>query len=230
MTETALHDVGSGGGEELKELRSRLLLMAGHVEQMIAASVRALSQRDVELARHTISVDAKVNTGEVEADELCMRILAHEALGDHDLRFVALSLKMVTDLERIGDLAVNICERAVDLSRDPPLRSYEDIHRMSEVVQSMVRGAIDAFVDESPEAARHVITQDDEVDELYVRVFHEVLASMRADSSSIARGIHFQSVAKWLERMADHATNIAEQVIFMTEGEDVRHPGRLVDE
>ena len=200
--------------------------MAGHVEHMIAASVRALSTRNRDLAEATIRLDAKVNTAEVEADEHCIRILSSGRLGDTDLRFVALSLKMVTDLERIGDLAVNICERAIDLCSDPPLRSYEDIHRMAEVVQLMVHAAIDALVDREADKARTVISRDDEVDELYVRVFTEVLRAMQNDTSSINRGIHFQSVAKWLERMADHATNIAEQVIFMTEGEDIRHPGR----
>lgn len=212
---------------ELKNLRAGLLLMAGHVEQMIAESVRALSRRDRELAERTIGTDAKVNTAEVEIDERCMQILAAGGLQADELRFVALSLKMVTDLERIADLAVNICERAVDLSRDPPLRSYEDLHRMADVVKIMVRGAIDAFVDGSATGARQVIEQDDDVDKLYTRVFDEVLSSMQADPTSLHRGIHIQSVAKWLERMADHATNIAEQVIYMVEGEDIRHQGRL---
>lgn len=213
-------------GSALTEVRRRLLLMAGYVEQMIAASVRALSHQDRELARRTIELDAKVNTSEVDTDQLCMHVLAAEELDESELRFVALSLKMVTDLERIGDLAVNICERAIDLSQHPPLRSYEDIHRMADVVQSMVRDAIDAFVERSPDKARAVIHVDDDVDALYGRVFTEVLDAMRSDGDSIARGIHIQSVAKWLERMADHATNIAEQVIFMTEGQDVRHIGR----
>lgn len=229
MSDTALRlDDVENNGAQLKELRKRLLMMAGHVEQMIAASVRALSRRERELAERTIKIDAKVNTGEVEADELCLRVLAQKTLRDDDLRFVAQSLKMVTDLERIGDLAVNICERAIDLSREPPLRSYEDIHRLADVVQSMVRDAIDAFVEGSADKARGVIDRDDAVDELYVRVFGEVLAAMRSDADSIVRGIHLQSVAKWLERIADHATNIAEQVIFLTEGRDVRHPGRRV--
>jgi len=210
-----------------QDVRNLILLMAGHVESMISASVRALSKRDPALAQRTIAIDAKVNTAECECDELCMSILGDHPLTDYDLRFVTLALKMVVDIERIGDLAVNICERAIDLSRDPPLRSYEDIHRIADLVQGMVRDAIDAFVDASVPKAQKVIERDNDVDALYERAFHEILDVMRADSASIHRGIHFQSVAKWLERMADHATNIAEQVIFLVNGKDVRHPGKL---
>ena len=212
---------------ELERVRHQILLMAGEVEHMIAASVKALAERDAGLARATIRLDAKVNTGEVETDELCLVILAKRQPMASDLRFVTLALKMVTDLERIGDLAVNICERAIDLSEMPPLGSYEDIHRMAEIVQSMVRDAIDAFVERSVDKARSVIERDDEVDALYERLFADVLEVMRADAEAIRRGIHVQSVGKWLERMADHSTNLAEQVIFMIEGTDVRHPGKL---
>jgi len=212
---------------DLQEVRNRILLMAGHVEHMIAASVRALADRDAALARDTIAIDAKVNQAECETDELCLIILAKRHPMASDLRFVTLALKMVTDLERIGDLAVNICERAIDLSKVPPLRSYEDIHRMAVIVQSMVRDAIDAFVDRAVEKAEMVIERDDEVDRLYDRVFGEILEVMVNDREAIQRGIHFQSVAKWLERMADHSTNVAEQVIFMIKGKDIRHPGKL---
>lgn len=210
-----------------RAVRNLILLMAGHVESMISAAVRALSRRDPELARRTIAIDAKVNTAECACDELCLRILSQHALADDDLRFVTLALKMVVDIERIGDLAVNICERAIDLAAGPPLRSCEDIHRIADLVQAMVRDAIDAFVDASVDKARRVIARDDEVDALYDRAFHEILDVMRADPTTIRRGIHYQSVAKWLERMADHATNIAEQVVFLVDAEDIRHPGRL---
>lgn len=212
---------------EKRRVRNLILIMAGHVETMISASVRALSKRDPELAQRTIAIDAKVNTAECECDEVCMAILADHALPPADLRFVTLALKMVVDIERIGDLAVNICERAIDLSKDPPLRSYEDIHRIADRVQGMVRDAIDAFVDASATKAQEVIARDNDVDALYDCAFHEILHVMRSDPSSVHRGIHYQSVAKWLERMADHATNIAEQVIFMVDGRDIRHRGKL---
>ncbi|MEM9691389.1 MAG: phosphate signaling complex protein PhoU [Myxococcota bacterium] len=213
---------------EVQEIRNRILLMAGYVEQMIAASVRALSERDANLARATISIDRKVNLAECEVDELCLHVLAKRQPQGIDLRFVTLALKMVTDLERIGDLAVNICERAIDLSQGQPLRSYEDIHRMAAIVQGMVKDAIDAFVDRSVVKARGVIVRDDEVDALYNRAFQEILEMMITDRSDVRRGIHFQSVAKWLERMADHSTNLAEQVIFLVEGTDVRRPRQSI--
>ena len=214
---------------QLTELREGLLLMAGRVEQMIRDASKALIERDPELARRTIESDHKVNRSEVEIDELCLLILARRQPMASDLRFITLALKMVTDLERIGDLAVNICERAIDLSPQPQLEPREDIPRMSEVVQWMVRESIDAFVAGDAERARKVIDRDTEVDQLYTRVFRELLAMMLADSTTVERGIHMQSVAKWLERMADHATNLAEEVIFMLKGKDIRHIGKLDD-
>jgi len=204
--------------------------MAGRVEKMIADSIAALVHRDVELAQRTIESDAEVNRSEVETDSLCLQILAQRQPMASDLRFVTLSLKMVTDLERIGDLAVNICERAVDLAKDPPKAPWVDIPSMAIIVQTMVHDAIDAFIDGDAEKAEAVINRDDTIDELYVKVFKEVLEDMTSGSSNLTdinQGIHVQSVAKWLERMADHSTNLAEQVIFMVRGEDIRHRGSL---
>lgn len=212
---------------QLRQVRDKLLLMAGHVEAMIANAVRSLVERDVGLARKTIENDHKVNQFEVETDELCLVILAKRQPMASDLRFITLALKMVTDLERIGDLAVNICERALDLSSEPPLRSYDDIVRTADLVQSMVRDAIDAFVHADDGKAQRVIDRDSEVDDLYHEIFRDLLQRMLVDPSAIERGIHLQSVAKWLERMADHSTNIAEQVIFMVKGKDIRHVGHL---
>ncbi len=208
---------------ELKRLRERLLKMAGQVEQMIADSVQALVERDVELARRTIDADHLVNRAEVEADELCLVILARRQPVASDLRFITLALKMVTDLERIGDLAVNICERVIDLGQDPPLKPWVDVPHMASIVQGMVRDAIDAFVAGDADRAQSVIERDHALDELYTRVFRELLSAMLNDASKVSRGIHAQSVAKWLERMGDHATNLAEQVVFMVKGKDIRH-------
>ena len=212
---------------QLRQVRDKLLLMAGHVESMIEGAVRALVERDVLLARRTIDNDHKVNQFEVETDELCLVILAKRQPMASDLRFITLALKMVTDLERIGDLAVNICERALDLSGEPPLRNYDDLGRMAELVQTMVRDAIDAFVHGDDQKAQVVIDRDVEIDDLYHEIFADILQLMSNDLSLIKRGIHVQSVAKWLERMADHATNIAEQVVFMVKGQDIRHVGHL---
>jgi len=208
---------------ELKKLRERLLRMAGRVEEMIADSVRALVEQDVPLARRTIEADHLVDRAEVEVDELCLVILAKRQPMASDLRFITLSLKMVTDLERIGDLAVNICERAIDLDQDPPLKPWVDVPRMANIVQAMVRDAIDAFVAGDAERAQSVVERDASLDELYTRVFRELLSTMLHDGSKVERGIHAQSVAKWLERMGDHATNLAEQVVFMVKGKDIRH-------
>ena len=212
---------------QLRQLRDRLLLMAGHTEAMIANAVRALVERDVNLARRTIETDHKVNQAEIDIDELCLVILAKRQPMGSDLRFLTLALKMVTDLERIGDLAVNICERAIDLASEPPLGSYDDILRTADLVQSMVRDAIDAFVHADDIKAQDVINRDDQVDELYHQQFRAILQQMMKDPAAIQRGIHVQSVAKWLERIADHSTNLAELVVFMVNGKDIRHLGHL---
>jgi phosphate transport system protein len=212
---------------QLRQLRDKLLLMAGHVEAMIANAIKALVDRDVNLARRTIENDHTVNKIEVDTDELCLVILAKRQPMGSDLRFITLALKMVTDLERIGDLGVNICERAIELASEPPLRSYDDIVRIADLVQSMVRDAIDAFVHADDAKAEAVVARDDEVDELYHQCFRDILAVMMNDPKAIARGIHVQSVAKWLERIADHSTNLAELVVFMVKGKDIRHVGHL---
>jgi phosphate transport system protein len=210
---------------ELQQLRENLLLMAGRVEGMIAQGVRSVVARDPDLARQTIKADLRVDESELHIDELCLQVLAKRQPVASDLRLLTQTLKMVTDLERIGDLAVNVCERAMDLANAPRLLPFpEGIERMSEIVQTMVRDAIDAFVEGDVGKARKVIFRDGEVDQLYQRTFTELLERMRQDSSTLERAIHVQSIAKWLERMADHATNLAEHVIFMIQGEDVRHP------
>ena len=214
--------------EKLRELRDGLLLMAGRVESMIGDAIQALCSRDGQLARATISADAAVNRSELEIDDLCMVALARWQPMASDLRFITFAMKMVTDLERIGDLAVNICERALDLAALPELPNpYVDIQQMGALAQGMVRDAIDAFVNSDPAAARAVIDRDDRIDDLYTRVFQDMLDIMGSDPALVHRGLHVQSVAKWLERIGDHATNLAEQVIFMLKGKDVRHEGKL---
>lgn len=213
--------------EQLRELRDSLLRMAGRVEEMIGNAVRALVERDVALAKRTIEQDHEVNRAERETDELCMLILAKRQPMASDLRTIMLAFKMVTDIERMGDLAVNICERAQDLSTLPELPRWDKIEHMALLTRGMVRDAIDAFVDHNSARAQQVIDRDDDVDELYTQCFRDLLAEMVRDPSTIERGIHVQSVAKWLERIADHSTNLAELVIFMVHAKDVRHLGKL---
>ena len=212
--------------EELSEVRQRLLLMAGRVEEMIRSAGTALVQRDETVARGTIALDREVNRAEVEIDELCLLILAKRQPLASDLRFVTLAMKMVTDLERIADLAVNICERAIDLAHAHRIIIHAEIPQMCGLVERMVKESIDAFVNADSTKAWGVIQNDDDVDELYHQVFADLLARMRNDPEDVHQLIHVQSVAKWLERMGDHSTNLAELVIFMVDGRDVRHPGK----
>jgi phosphate transport system protein len=211
---------------QLEELRERLLRMAGVVEQMIVDAVRAALHQDRDLAQATIERDITVNRLEVESDELCLIILAKRQPLASDLRFVTLSLKMVTDLERIGDLAVNICERAIDLAGHPQPWPWDSVEDMARLVRAAIRDAIQAFVDRDVDKAQHVCERDVEIDKLYWHVFRTALDLMRRQPNSVHDGIHVQSIAKFLERMGDHGTNLAEQVVFMIKGKDIRHAGR----
>jgi len=211
---------------QLEVLRGRLLRMAGLVETMIEDSIRSLMEVDVDLARQTIARDHQVNRIEVETDEQCLLIIARWQPVASDLRFVTIALKMVTDLERIGDLAVNICERAIDLANRPAIWPWDDLREMTRITRDMVQGSVDAFVKGDAVLAQAIIDQDDEVDDLYVQAFQHVLSTMHEHHEDLAGGIHAMSVIKWLERIADHATNLAELVVFMVKGKDIRHMGR----
>ena len=214
---------------QLHKLHDQLLLMGAKVEEMIANSMRALTERDSELARRMIEYDHQINRLEVEIDELCLRILAKRQPVASDLRLITTALKLVTDLERIGDACVNICERVVELNMEPTLKPYVDLPRMAETVQAMVRDALDAFVQADPERAREVVDRDRVVDAYYGQVFRELLTYMMEDPRNIYRAVRAQSIAKYLERIGDHATNLAEMVIFMVVGKDVRHLGSMGD-
>jgi phosphate transport system protein len=211
---------------ELTLLRERLLRMAGRVEEMIEQATRAVVERDADIGRATIALDARVNADECEIDELCLTILARRQPLASDLRFIASSLKMVTDLERIGDLAVNISERAIELTKEAPLLPLGTIDEMAALVRSAVKDAMDAFVARDDVAAARVIDADDAVDELYHTTLRALLDRMRADPTTIQRGIHMQAVAKFMERIGDHATNLAEDVVFLVRGKDIRHQGK----
>ncbi len=208
---------------ELLELREQLLVMGSHVESIIGDSIRALQERDVGLAERTIAADEVVDRMEVELDGLCLRILARRQPVASDLRFLTLVLKVVTDLERIADLGVNVCERVLELNTEPQLKPYVDIPHMGQEVQSMLREVLDAFVAKDAEQARRIIARDQVVDALYAQVFRELLTFMMENGHNVYRATRLQSIAKYLERMADHTINLAEMVIFMVDGQDVRH-------
>jgi phosphate transport system protein len=210
---------------ELRNLREHILLMGARVEDMIASSVRALVEEDSELAERMIALDSQIDGLEVETDELCLRILAKRQPVASDLRVITIAMKMVTDLERIGDLGVNISERVIELNAEPPLTSYVALHKMAQVAEGMVRDALDAFVQRDAERAAQVIERDETMDAHYEQIFRELLQHMMQDPRNIYRATRLQSIAKYLERIGDHATNLAEMVVFMAKGKDIRHGG-----
>jgi phosphate transport system protein len=210
--------------QELGHLREQLLVMGSRVEEIIGGSMRALMERDASLAERMIEADRTIDRLEVELDGQCMQILARRQPVASDLRFITLVLKVVTDLERMGDLAVNISERVLELTGEVPLKPYVDLPRMATEAQSMLRDALDAFVAKDAERARQVIDRDQMVDDLYGQVFRELLTYMMENSKNVYRATRLQSIAKYLERIGDHATNLAEMVVFMVKGSDIRHP------
>lgn len=214
---------------ELRQVRDNLLRMAGCVEAMITNAARALTQGDLEMAKQTIVSDGDVNSLEVETDELCLLILAKRQPLASDLRMITLAMKMVTDLERIGDLAVNISERVVALAT-PLLPALADkFGRMADVAQRMIQISIDAFITRDVSKARSVFARDQDVDDLYREITDETQRTMRDDSDYVKRGVHIHAIAKFMERIGDHATNLAELVIFLVEGKDVRHKAGRFD-
>lgn len=212
---------------ELRELRERVLEMGGLVEKQISAAVRALVDRDDAAARAVVEGDKVVNRMEVEIDELSIRLLALRQPAARDLRLITTALKITTDLERAGDMAENICERAIELNAEPQLKPYVDIPRMADLALAMLRDSLDAFVREDTNLALRVCQSDDQIDALTGQVFRELLSFIMEDPKAVTRGIRLMFIAKYLERVADHATNVAEMVIFMVKGKSVRHLGSI---
>jgi phosphate transport system protein len=209
--------------EELEALKQTLLAMGGLVEDQIRRVMAALLERDSDLAQEVIDRDRQVNAYDVEVDEKCVELLALHQPTAGDLRFITTAMKIVTDLERIGDQAVNIGQRALELNREPQLKPYIDLPRMAERAQRMVKESLDAFVARDTELARQVCAEDAEVDALKEQIFRELLTFMMGDTSTIPRAIRLILISRFLERVADHATNIAEMVIYMVESKMVRH-------
>lgn len=209
--------------EALQQLRAKILEMGGLVERQISDAMDALIRRDSAEARAVIERDHMVNYLDVTVDEACTRLIALHQPAARDLRLIMTSTKITTDLERIGDIAQNICERAIELNQEPPLKLDVDLQQMAEWARSMLRDSLDAFVREDPELALRVCQRDDFIDNLTARTFDTVLAFMSQDPQSAARATRILFVAKYLERIADHATNIAEMVVFMVRGKSIRH-------
>jgi phosphate transport system protein len=208
---------------ELKELKEKLLYEGGLVEKAIQNAIRSLLERDSERAKSVIDNDDIINSIEIEVDELCLKLLALRQPAARDLRFITTAIKINYDLERIGDMAVNICERVQELNQEPQLKPYIDLPKMAEIVQLMVKESLDAFVREDVQLALKVTRDDEQVDQLLDQIFRELLTYMMQDMRTISRATRLLFISKYLERMADHAVNIAELVIFMVEGKIIRH-------
>jgi len=209
--------------EELQQLRAKILEMGGLVEKQISDAMTALIGRNSSQAQEVIARDHTVNYLDVATDESCTRLLALHQPAGRDLRLIMTGLKITTDLERIGDIAQNICERALELNQEAPLLFSADLPRMSEWAQAMLRDSLDAFVREDTELALQVCQRDDFIDSLTAELFHAMLSRMTREPQNVSRAMRHLFVAKYLERIADHATNIAEMVIYMAKGKSIRH-------
>jgi len=209
--------------QELAELKEALLRMASLAEQSVAQSLKALVQRDDALARKVHADDNELDQLQIEVDDRCIKLLAMRQPMAKDLRFIAMAMKICTDLERIGDQSVNIAHRTEELNKEPLLKPLIDIPRMADIARGMIRDALDAFVYGKPELARQLIQRDEQVDRLNQQLHRELTSFMIEDPHTITRALNLMSVAHNLERIGDHATNIAEDIVYLYEGRDIRH-------
>ena len=208
---------------ELEGLHERLLQMGGLVESAIRKSIRALADRDKNVADQVFQDEERINQMEIEIDDMGTRLLALHQPVARDLRFLTAALKINTDLERMGDLAVNITERALSLISMPPVKPLIDIPKMASLVEQMLLRSLGAFVDSDADKARTVLLSDDEVDRLRDAIYRELVSFMQQDPATVQAAVDLMFVARDLERIADHATNIAEDVVYLVQGVDVRH-------
>lgn len=215
--------------EELDELQAKLLEMAGLVEEAIHRSVLSLVERDEGEAQDVLRNEVRINQMEIEIDDFAVGLLALQQPMARDLRFLTAAIKINSDLERMGDLAVNVVERSLSLIHQPPVKPLIDIPRMAKLVECMVRKSLDSFVKRDPDLAREVLLSDDAVDDLRDGIYQELITFMQRDPSTISRALDLIFVARNLERIADHATNIAEDVVFLIQGVDIRHHAEASD-
>jgi len=209
--------------QELRTLRERLCAMGGKCEQQITLAMQALADRDDEMAKKVIEGDHAVDRDESEIDELALQILATRQPVASDLRFLTMSLKFVTDLERIGDHAAGIAKRALELNHLPPLEGAPDLNTLAQMVQKNLRAALDAFVSRDADRATALIEADREVDKRNAKLFAELLAHVATDPASVTRVLPLTSVCRYLERIGDHIKNLAEEVVYMVKAQDLRH-------
>lgn len=216
--------------DELELLKGRLLEMGGLAEERVRLSVRAVVERDPQLVETVIAGDAPINTLHIELDDRCFKLLALHQPMAADLRAIVAAVKINTDLERVGDLAVNIAEAVRRYLRHPPVKELIDIPRMADIAQGMLRDALDAFVRRDTDLAQAVLEADDSLDALKTQVFRELLTYMLQDPHTIEPSLDLILISRHLERVGDHATNVAEDVIFMVSARDVRHATHEADE
>jgi phosphate transport system protein len=209
--------------QELRTLRERLATMGERAARQIALAMRALADKDDDLARDVIKNDAQIDRDENDVDELALQILATRQPVASDLRFITMSLKFVVDLERIGDLAGGIAKRALELNRLPSLEPRIDLSKLAALVQKNLQAALDAFVRKDADSATAVITADAEIDKLNASLFAELIAHVATDPATVTRVLPLTSVCRYLERVGDHVKNLAEEVVYMVKATDVRH-------
>jgi len=220
---TERHHINVAFGAELRSLKQQILAMGRLVDTHVGEAVRALLERDRELALRVIDADRAVNQMELAIDEQCVRTLALYQPAASDLRFIAAALKIVTDLERIGDLAVNMAERVELLAGEVALPAVEELPTVAAAARTMLEQVLDAFVEGDAGKAQEIIRADADIDARTARIIADVQRGMEKDPQSITRGVATIFFAKHIERMADHATNIAEMVVYLVRGQDVRH-------
>ena len=213
--------------DELADVQRRLLAMGRQVDEVVESSGRALLEQDVDLANRIIVGDRETDSMELEIDHLCLEILARRQPVAGDLRLLTSALKLVVDLERVGDLGVSVAERVVELGTEPPLVPYDDLMVMLTTARGMVSDALTALVQRDVAGANRVIDKDDVIDAYYGQIFNHVISRMRENPENISRATRIQAISKYIERIGNHATNIAERVIFILTGEDIRHLNRL---
>lgn len=211
---------------ELNALKQRLLTMASHAEAAVNQSVQALTNRDLDLALRVKENDSMIDQFEIEIDDLAIQLLAKAPLAS-DLRFVTVAMKISQNLERVGDEAAKIAKRARDLGKEPPLKLALDLPKMAGLALGMLKAALDSFVQRDPAAARAVIPQDKVVDALHKEIQRHLTKQMTENAEAITRCLNLMVAAKCLERIADHATNVAEEVVYLCEAHDIRHAGKV---
>jgi len=209
--------------QDLQQLKERILYMGSLAETMIHMAIKALTERRLELTQKVYQHEEEVNKLQIEVDDRCLKMIALHQPAASDLRFLAAGMKINADLERIGDQAVNICQTTEFLLKEAPLKPLIDVPRMAEIATEMLKNALDSFVQKDENLARSVLVRDDEVDQLKEQVFRELLTFMLSDPSTIKRALDLILISRNLERIADHATNIAEDVVFVVAGKDIRH-------